>query len=201
MSNEVLRSLLKEYEQKKLDAELEAEHKKEFIYNQIPELSQIESELNNFAIKKAKQILINGSDSADSELAEKIEFLRHKKEILLMQNNYTLNDLKPHYECSICNDTGYISDGDYKTSMCNCLRQKLIDISFNKSNISNLSKENFSTFNELRFSDEVDLAKYRLNISPRTNIKNIKQKCINFVENFDDINTKNLLFTGNTGLR
>ena len=30
----------------------------------------------------------------------------------------------------------------------------------------NLEKENFNNFNELLFSDEVDLAKYRFNISP-----------------------------------
>ena len=85
--------------------------------------------------------------------------------------------------------------------MCNCLRQKLLDISFNKSNMSNLDKENFSTFNENIFSDEVDIAKYKFNISPRTNIKNIKNKCIEFVENFENPNYKNLLFSGNTGLR
>ena len=65
----------------------------------------------------------------------------------------------------------------------------------------NLKNENFSTFNENIFSDEVDVAKYRFNISPRTNIKNIKQKCIEFVQNFDNPNAKNLLFTGGIGLR
>ena len=75
------------------------------------------------------------------------------------------------------------------------------DYSFNKSNMSNLDKENFNTFNENIFSDEVDLSKYKFNISPRKNIINIKNKCIDFVNNFDNINQKNLLFTGNTGLR
>ena len=85
--------------------------------------------------------------------------------------------------------------------MCNCLKQKLVDYSFNKSNIYNLDKENFNNFNKNIFSDEVDLSKYKLNISPRKNIINIKNKCMEFVENFDDLNQKNLLFTGGTGLR
>ena len=83
--------------------------------------------------------------------------------------------------------------------MCNCLKQKLLNISFNKSNMSNLDKENFSTFNENIFSDEINIEKY--NISPRQNIRNIKNRCIKFIENFDNPETKNLLFTGNTGLR
>ena len=85
--------------------------------------------------------------------------------------------------------------------MCSCLKQKLLDISFNKSNMSNLDKENFDTFNANLYSDDVDIAKYKFNVSPRTNILNIKQKCIEFVENFDNPDSKNLLFTGNTGLR
>lgn len=85
--------------------------------------------------------------------------------------------------------------------MCNCLKQKLLDASFHKSNMANLDKENFDTFNQNLFSAEVDVAKYRFNISPRTNIENIKQKCMEFVENFNQPEGKNLLFTGNTGLR
>ena len=85
--------------------------------------------------------------------------------------------------------------------MCNCLKQKLLDASFHKSNLTNLEKENFNTFHENFFSDEIDVAKYLFPISPRQNIKNIKQKCLEFVKNFDHPNGKNLLFTGNTGLR
>ena len=81
-------------------------------------------------------------------------------------------------------------NNNYKTEMCNCLKQKLLNYSFNKSNMSNLDKENFNTFNENIFSDEVDLSKYKFNISPRKNIINIKNKCIDFVNNFDNINQK-----------
>ena len=50
------------------------------------------------------------------------------------------------------------------------------------------------------FSDKIEPEKYKINISPRQNIINIKEKCIEFVENFDNPQTHNLLFTGNTGL-
>ncbi len=85
--------------------------------------------------------------------------------------------------------------------MCSCLKQMLLDVSFNKSNMSNLNKENFDTFNESLFSDDVDVSKYHFNISPRQNIINIRQKCLEFVQNFDDPNTRNLLFSGTVGLR
>ena len=202
MANELLNSLLKEYEKKKLNAELEAEKRKNDLYERFPKLREIEDELNNFAINTAKNILKNGNQLEEQkELEHKVAILKREKENILKELNIPSNYLKPHYECSLCNDTGYITDSNYKTTMCSCLKQRLLDYSFNKSNMSNLDKENFSTFNPNIFSDDVDVAKYRFNISPRKNILNIKDKCIEFVENFDNPNYKNLLFTGNTGLR
>ena len=200
MANEILNSLLKEYEQKKLKAELDLEKRKDDLYNRIPRLKQIENELNTFAISKAKEILRNGPHSL-KDLEYKIAILKKEKEDILKGNNISTDYLKPFYECNLCNDTGYIMDDNFKTTMCSCLKQKLLNFSFNKSNMFNLEKENFSTFNDSLFSDEVDVAKYRFNISPRKNINNIKEQCIKFVENFDDTSTKNLLFSGNTGLR
>lgn len=202
MADEILNSLLKEYSQKKLQAELDLEKRKEELYNSIPRLRQIEDDLNNFAISTAKNILKNGSSpEEEQELKNKVELLKAEKARILAELNLPDNYLQPFYSCSICKDTGYVSDGGYNMVMCSCLKQKLLDYSFNKSNMSNLNKENFSTFNPNMFSDEVDIAKFHFNISPRTNILNIKNKCVQFVENFEDSSQKNLLFTGNTGLR
>lgn len=202
MANEVLNSLLREYEQKKLNAELDLDRRLKNLYNLIPRLEEIDNELKTFAINTAKNILNNSSDFSSVEnLKKKIENLKKEKELILIQNNYNLDYLKPFYECKICNDTGFILDNNYKTTMCNCLKQKLLDISFNKSNMYNLKKDNFNNFNELIFSDEVDLSKYRFNISPRKNISNIKNKCIEFINNFENPDYKNLLFVGSTGLR
>lgn len=202
MSNEILNSLLKEYEQKKLNAEQDLEKRKQNLYKLIPHLEEIDNNLNNFAISTAKNILNNSSNTSRvDDLKHKILDLKKEKELILLENGYSIDYLKPFYECKICNDTGFVYDNNYKTTMCNCLKQKLLDISFNKFNMSNIKKENFNNFNELIFSDEVDLSKYKFNISPRRNISNIKNKCIEFINNFENINYKNLLFVGSTGLR
>ena len=200
MSNEVLDSLLREYEQKKLRAELDLEDRKAKLYKKHPRLQQIEDELNNFAIETSKNILNNDSYSLE-ELNKKIENLKYEKACILQDENLPYNYLKPFYECPICCDTGYVSDENHVSNMCNCLKQKLLNISFDKSNMSNLEKENFDTFNLNKFSDEVNLAKYHFNISPRKNMEIIKNRCIEFIENFENPDSKNLLFSGNTGLR
>lgn len=202
MANEILNSLLKEYEQKKINAEIDLEKRKEKLYKLIPRLEEIDNELSNSGISTAKSILNNSSNSSTIlDLKNKIENLKREKQDILIKNNYDLNYLQPFYECKLCNDTGFILDSNYKTTMCSCLKQKLLDISFNKSNMYSFKKQNFNNFNELIFSDDVDLSKYKFNISPRKNILNIKSKCLDFVNNFDDLNYKNLLFVGSTGLR
>lgn len=200
MSNEVLNSLLKDYEQKKLHAEIDLDKRKNSLYRKVPRLEEIEGDLNNYAIMTAKKIL-NNFDYSISELQNKINKLKLEKLKILNELNLPADYLQPNYSCKICNDTGYIKIDNYKTKMCNCLKQKLLDYSFNKSNMYNLDKENFNKFNENIFSDEVDLSKFKQNISPKKNILNIKNKCIEFVKNFDNPNQKNLLFTGGTGLR
>ncbi len=199
MANEILNALLNEYEQKKLRAEIAADERKVSLYKKIPRLQTLEDEINNNALTTARNIL-NRRLSDLSSLSDKMNSLKKEKEDILIKNHIDIDYLKPHYECPICKDTGYIQKENYQTEMCSCLRQKLLDISFNKSNMSNLDKENFSTFNELLFSNEANPKKYRFSISPRENILKIKEKSLEFVQNFDHPDYKNLLFSGNTGL-
>ena len=197
MDNNILNSLLKEYEKKRIKSELDLERRKKDLYKLIPELEKIETEINFCALSNAKNILNNSTFESS---ANKLAILKERKKELLEKNHISESYLKPNYDCRICNDTGYFLDKSYRSQMCNCLKQRILDISYNKSNMSNLKKENFIAFNENIFSDEVDFAKYKVNISPRKNMSNIKQKCLEFINNFDNPNSKNLLFTGNTGL-
>lgn len=70
--------------------------------------------------------------------------------------------------------------------MCSCLKQRIFDIAYNKSNMGNLERENFSSFNIKIFSDKPDKEKYKSEISPKENISIIKEKVQTFINNFDD---------------
>ena len=203
MTNDILNSLLRDYERKKLNAELDLERRKDLIYKLIPRLLEIDTELNSLGIQSAKSILFSPEkkDFYLNDLNKKIKDLKDEKEFILIKNGYSKDYFEPFYECKLCNDTGFVTDENFKTSMCSCLKQKLLNISFNKSNMYNLKKENFENFNDSFFSDEVDLSKYKFNISPRKNIQNIKNKSIEFIKNIAKSDSKNLLFTGATGFR
>lgn len=201
MATSELDFLLVEYEQKKRNAEFDLQKRKEKIYKKIPRLEEIDEEINKISINKTKSILINQlTNSLNTEFENKLLKLKEEKKDILKRENIDISYFKPAYECENCKDTGYITYSNKKTEMCNCLKQKLINISYNKSNLSNLQKENFDNFKLDKFSNEVNIKKYNMNISPRENIKNIKMASENFIENFNNPETKNLFFTGNTGL-
>ena len=197
MNNSELKNLLKIYEQKKLLAEQECEERIENLYKNTPKLSKIIDEINRTSINLSKCILFNDTNKISS-LQNSLNKLKNDKNQILKDLNIDSSFFEPKYECKKCNDTGYLVNDN--NIMCTCLKQKLIDLQYNKSNISNLEKENFKVFNDTLFSDVSDEKKYNSTISPRKNINNIKEIALSFIKNFNEPDEKNLLFTGNTGL-
>ena len=57
MTNEILNSLLKEYDRKKIQAEIDLDIRKKALYEKIPELQKIENDLSTYAIETPKNIL------------------------------------------------------------------------------------------------------------------------------------------------
>ncbi len=199
MTDAVLKELLKEYDKKQVNAIHDLEVRKKELYSRIPKLQEIENKLNNVSIKTAQAILASNSPALLENLQKEVNDLKQERLALLKKDKKDINYLSPKYECKNCNDTGYcISDG--QTIMCSCLRQKLLDIEYNKSNVGNLDRENFKTFNINLYSDEVNEPKYNSDISPRENIKIIGKEVKKFIKNFDSPDEKNLLFSGGTGL-
>ena len=195
-----LKEILSQYEQKKLKAEMDARKKKENLYEKYPKLQQIEDKIISLTLSTAKELIQNNDKTILASTNEEINKLREEKNKLLKSLNIPDNYFEPNYECNLCKDTGYITNSDFTVTMCNCLKQRLYNEQFNKANMSNLDTQNFNTFSDQFYSDKVDNEKYHVNISPRENINLIKDICINFINNFDDKEQKNLLFTGNTGL-
>lgn len=199
MSDSDLRLLLQDYSKKHNEAISLANIRKQKIYSENPKLQEIDNELSSFAIRTAKSMLQTNDPNLLSELEDKKKKLNAEKEAILKSLNIKPGYFEPKFECSKCNDTGYISNG-YETTMCNCLKQRIFDIKYNKFNVYDIKNHSFETFRTDIFSDKVDSEKYHFNVSPRENIENIKNISMNFINNFDDPEEKNLLFTGNTGL-
>ncbi len=197
MNNTILKQLLTEYEQTRLQNIKDLDLRKKEIYSQNPRLEEIEKELNLASISIAKSALLKTTNNENPQ--EKISSLKAEREQLLKQMGKDLSFLNVQYKCNVCKDTGYVFHNS-QTDMCKCLKQKLFDAEYNKANMGNLSKDTFENFNINLFSNKADTEKYGSNISPRENIKDIHSACLKFTENFDNPTVKNLLFSGSTGL-
>lgn len=202
MDKAILNQLLREYNEKRNKAIAIAERKKFELLEVNPKLAELDQQLSKISLDTSKALLKAEPDQKEKllkNLEKQSNSLIKEKNSILKKLSKSTSYLSPKFECKECEDTGYISlDG--KTIMCNCLKQKIFDIYYNKSNIGNLTRENFSTFNSRIFSNKPNPEIYKSDISPRENIELIKEKALNFIENFDDPTEKNLLFTGNTGI-
>lgn len=202
MDQSLLKQILQEYDLKRAKAFSDAETRKKDLLAVNPHLEEIENELSNISIKAAKAVLIanpNEKEHLLSNLKKETNKLVKEKNAFLKTLSKDSNYLNPHFECKMCKDTGFI-EKDGTSSMCTCLKQRIFDVAYNKSNMGNLERENFSTFNLRIFSDRPNKELYKSENTPRQNMELIKERALSFIENFDDPNEKNLLFTGNTGL-
>ena len=192
-----LKQLLKEYEAKREKAIFQAEQKKMEVYSKNPELQKIDDSISKLSIEKAKLILLSPQNTTKiNSLDSEINKLKDKKNTILSAID---TDFSPKYDCNICFDTGYIRKQNF-TEMCSCLKQKLFDIEFNKYNVYDMQTNTFDKFSLNNYSDKINKQKYNSDISPRENIKLIKNIAQNFIKNFDNPKEKNLLFFGNSGL-
>lgn len=199
MNNSILNELLKKYESKKLASIRDAENRKKELYLSNPKLQEIDDKLSSISINTAKLILQNNSKKSLENLKKDIAKLKQEKNKLLKDLNISEDYLLPKFDCKTCQDTGYIFDNG-KSTMCNCLKQEIYNLEYNQKNINNIDNQTFNNFNINLFSNEVNEKKYNTNISPRENIIDIKKTAEYFIENFETSETKNLIFTGGTGL-
>lgn len=199
MPNNDLKQLLNEYEQKRNKAISEAQDRKKEMYDKNPRLQEIDDELNNLSFRTARDVLKTSNTTLLEELKQKKQMLLSEKEEILSRLKIDNSYFNPHFECEKCQDTGYITN-NYNTVMCNCLKQRLFDLKYNTYNTYDIRNHSFDSFSTSLYSDKIDKEKYHFNISPRDNMENIKKIAQKFINNFDNPDEKNLLFTGNTGL-
>lgn len=199
MLSEVYKTIERKYEEKRNLALHNFTLAKEKAYASNPRLSEIDKEIAMLGIKSSRTALVADKSQTQDllvELSEKINTLKQEKEKILASMNAQL-DIK--YQCEKCKDTGYIIS-EKGSEMCSCLKQELLDEAYNKSNLYSLKSDTFDNFNFELYSNTANIEKYGVNITPRQNIEKIRNLSMEFIENFEDPNQKNLLFTGTPGV-
>lgn len=167
------------------------DQRQEKIYQEIPLIRDLDQEINKKGFSGVYQSL--GGKSAQKIQGE-LDHLKQMKKDLLVQEGYPEDYLDKTYDCAICKDTGYLTNGE----KCDCLKQFLAQDLYEMSNMDRmLKRENFETFNWSVFSKTIDPDE---GISPYENMELIRRKVEKFLKDFPEDNGDNLLFYGGTGL-
>ncbi len=175
--------LLSEYDEKRLKSAAMLQARKAMIENSVPGLKAIEDEITTTSVSLAIG-RVNNSAQTES-IAARLRTLREDKQKLLAQYGYSADDLALSHECRKCQDTGYVGN-----TMCSCLRDRVIDVLYDQSNIrSILEKENFNTFSYKYFSVG----------QPLSVAEQAVKTAHCFVDNFAS-STDNLFICGDTGV-
>ncbi len=181
---------------RRLSAIQMSEYRKNEVYNLIPRLSQIDTELASLGVATAKAVLHGGDTVALlSSLKEKSCELQREYAQLLTSNGYSEDYLEPQFACKKCNDTGYFEENN-KTLTCECYKKLLSATACEQLNkISPLSLSTFDSFNLSYYSESPD----KNGNVPYTRMSKIYDFCLKYAKSFS-VNSKGILMKGGTGL-
>ncbi len=185
-SNENYRRVRDEYENKHREALNAADERKNELHRAIPETAAIDRELSATGIKLMGAAL-GVSTLKVNDIKTEVRELKQRRDALLLSAGYQIDYSEPHFECSKCQDTGYI-DG----YMCQCMKQRLIMAGYESSGIGKLMQNN--TF------ENFSLKYYAANPRDLENMRYIYQTMRKFAETFDPRSSKSIALFGGTGL-
>lgn len=169
--------------------------KREFEYNTLinslyisePRLKEIDAELSKVGSLLAITALSGDKKKISVLKAQSSALAKEKKEIIKKSG---IKSFK--YECSLCNDTGYVSG-----KICECIKKKAGEII-----LAEFSKQ--MPIKDCRF-DNFDLKYYPSKLknsedNPKRRMTSILKTCKEYVIGFNPDTSKSMIFYGDAGL-
>lgn len=198
MNLAIYKEVQRQYDLKRQKAINEAERLKKELMESQSKYKELEEKKNKLALELTRIVVTTrGIDRQIAQENLEIKLKEVENEIANFLKTLKLGPdyLKPKFECSRCEDTGYIND----TVRCSCFTQRIVNITYKQNNMLKLKDENFNTFDIAYFSNKPDKIKYQSDKSPLENIEEIKKISKGFCDNIQDPKQKNLLFVGKAG--
>ncbi|MBR3841950.1 MAG: ATP-binding protein [Christensenellaceae bacterium] len=182
-----------EYARKRSAAEARAAAEHERIREILPELAVLEDERRLLYADLIGAALMN--PSARKKIEAEIHGYDEKISALLLRNG--IQSLEPDYECSLCQDSGYIEENGEK-AFCPCLLERIYVEVFGAKPIGSL-KGSFGKFDELLFSEKNELLGGS-ETNPRKQINNAKSYVERYSEAYPQFKRNNTVLIGKAGL-
>ncbi len=114
-------TLNKYYDYLREKSEKEADARREEIYEKLPEIRDIDINLQSLSSKISRGLLRGASLEETGEIRKEISDLEKKRAILLTESNYPLDYTDIRHLCDKCSDTGYDENG----RRCSCQKVRM----------------------------------------------------------------------------
>lgn len=184
----ILSRVRREYETKYLRAQDEADARRREIHVALPAVAEIDAELRLTGLSiMAAAVEASDVEARIAEVRERNGALRARRAVLMAAAGYPADYTDPHYECALCNDSGFV---DLK--MCDCMRRRIIEETYAASGISTLLRT--QTF------DNFDLGYYADDAAAHRRMTQILALMKRFAENFRPGESESIVLFGGTGL-
>lgn len=184
-------TIMREYQRRQTKSRHDQEARQEEVYRLSPRFQEIDNEIASLSVQKTRELLMGEPGSFD--LKSRIEALAFERKELLQRYGFPEDYLLPHYQCSLCEDTGYIGQ-----EKCSCFKKAVIELLYGQSNLREiLEKENFDHFSFQFYSDTIK--NNATGLSARQTAMAAFQKAQDFVDQFDS-RFQNLFLYGDTGV-
>ncbi len=190
--NDIIESIIRARANERIKLETEAEVIRREIYDKLPRVLEIDSELSSTAFDIIRASFGKKESAADVLAArrKKNEALIAEREALLTASGYPKDITEVKYSCDICNDTGY--DGGV---LCRCMHDRYMQALTQKINSRLILPDvDFSDFSLDLYPDENSGG-----LSPRAQMKEVFSFCQNFSETFSNA-SESLFMNGGSGL-
>ena len=109
LSNSQYNAVMREYEKRQLKNRHERDARIARVYQQVPQLKQLEQEISAQAAACARQSL-SGSLERTKEMKAQLEEMRLRRKELLKNSGFPEDYMEMRYTCPDCKDTGF-ADG------------------------------------------------------------------------------------------
>jgi len=193
----ILKEILMEYDMTRARSEKNLLEREKIALHKIPQLAEIRKTYLDLMLQTLKENIHNTkpSENQSSVSTDTLIELKEHEACLLRENGFPENYLTHEYQCAKCLDTGFT--GSPIREKCSCLLQKMLEKLYELSDLGELERQNFETFDAFVFP-EIQLEGNKLN--QREYMLQLKGILERYAQNFPSNEKKTILFSGKTGL-
>ena len=196
MPNAIMSALLMQYEARRAENAREEERRLNKAAALCPEIGRLVAARRERLFSAVRSSLSTGKAGVNaSRLEDELGEINRRIRALLKENGLPEDYLQPVYTCPRCQDTGYV--GENVKRRCSCFNQEYFREMGRSIGLNERTPQTFENFREDVFSQDIIPG---ANVSQRTFMCFLRDKCKKYADSFPHTATPDMLFMGTSGL-